>query len=77
MKVQVIDMELRRTVLSTRRRMLLGVFLVAWVLITSVYAVVAAATEGLGSAVGPILISISASFNCLLFFTGNAFPPRS
>lgn len=61
---------------ANRPRVLLVTLLVGIAVIASIYAVVVAITEGIGSAVTPIIIAGVNGFNCMLFFTGRAFPKR-
>ena len=61
---------------ATRRRVLLATLLMGIAVIASFYAIVVAVTEGMGSAVTPIIIASVCGFNCMLFFTGRAFPNR-
>jgi hypothetical protein len=61
---------------ATRRHALQAAFLIAITVIAALYAVVVAATDGVGSALLPILIAILFGVNCIRFLTGRAFPSR-
>jgi hypothetical protein len=57
------------------RRGLLAALLIGFTVIAAIYAVFAAITGGIGSAVVPILVAFIFSFNCWLVLTERVFPP--
>lgn len=62
--------------LRIRHRAVLGGFLVALAVATVAGAVVIAIAEGVAAAWTLILVGFTSCFNCWLFFSGRAFPPR-
>jgi hypothetical protein len=59
-----------------RRRTIFAAILVTLAAVAIIYAVAIALAEGIGAAGLPTLLALLFCFNCWLFLTGKAFPPK-
>lgn len=62
---------------TTRRQKVLTGSSIAFAVLASLYAIAIVVIEGVGSAVTPILIAVSADLNCALFLMQQTSPSRS